>query len=239
MRNTIRTEGLTKEYGDVTAVEEVDLKVKKASIYGFLGPNGAGKSTTMKLLTGLLKPSSGTATVAGTSIQNRDELVDRIGFAPERPPFYANLTGRGQLRCIADIRGVSNASETISTYLDRFSLREAENRRIKGYSKGMKQKLNIIQSVFHGPEIVFLDEPTSGLDPQSARKMRELLTELREDGVTVFVSTHILSVVEQTADRVGILYEGKLREEGPIEQVLTSREGDELEDVFLQITDAV
>lgn len=234
METAIRTEGLTKRYGDVTAIDKLDLSVATESIYGFLGPNGAGKSTTLALLTGLTMPTAGSATVADVDVRDRHKLVERIGFAPERPPFYANLTGREQLRCIAEIRDIPGSEETISAYLDRFDLREAEQRRIDGYSKGMRQKLNLIQAVFHDPDVVFLDEPTSGLDPQSTREMRSLLAETCDDGATVFLSTHILSVVEAVADRVGILTDGRIRHEGQIDEVLARADGTGLEEAFVE-----
>lgn len=234
MDDAIRADGLTKRYGDVTAVEGLDLSVAGESVYGFLGPNGAGKSTTLALLTGLTRPTAGSATVAGVDVRDRSALVSRIGFAPERPPFYANLTGREQLRCIAEIRDVPDAEDTISAYLDRFDLREAERRRIDGYSTGMRQKLNLIQAVFHDPEVVFFDEPTSGLDPQSTREMRELLVETRDEGATVFLSTHILSVVEAVADEVGILTDGRIRHEGSIDAVLSGAEAGGLEEAFVE-----
>lgn len=234
METAIRTEGLTKRYGDVTAIDKLDLSVATESIYGFLGPNGAGKSTTLALLTGLTMPTAGSATVADVDVRDRHKLVERIGFAPERPPFYANLTGREQLRCIAEIRDIPESEETISAYLDRFDLREAEQRRIDGYSKGMRQKLNLIQAVFHDPDVVFLDEPTSGLDPQNTREMRSLLTETCDDGATVFLSTHILSVVEAVADRVGILTDGRIRHEGQIDEVLARADGTGLEEAFVE-----
>jgi ABC-2 type transport system ATP-binding protein len=233
----IQTDSLEKQYGDVTAIDGVDLEVPHGSIYGFLGPNGAGKTTTIKLLVGLLEPSDGTAEVQGIDVQNRESLIGKIGYAHETPPLYPNLTGREQLNCVAEVRGLSDAEDDIERYLDLFDLRDAEDRRIKSYSKGMKQKLNLTQAILHDPEVLFLDEPTSGLDPQSARDVRELLTELTSSETTVFLSTHILSVVEELADEVGILHDGQIVEAGPVGTVIDQTQGSDLEDVFLELTE--
>ena len=233
----IETSGLTKRYGETAAVEGLDLTVEGGTIYGFLGPNGAGKTTTMRLLTGLTRPSEGSATVAGVDVRERDRLGEQIGYAPDDPPLYEKLTAREQLAAVADVRGLDSGTkrERIPTLLDRFDLDVADDR-IETYSKGMKQKTSVVQAVLHRPAVVFLDEPTGGLDPNAARTMKELLAELRAEGTTVFLSTHVLPVVEELADTVGLLYDGQLLAEDDPRALQQRLAGDSLEDAFVELT---
>ncbi|SIR53217.1 ABC-2 type transport system ATP-binding protein [Haladaptatus litoreus] len=236
MTPAIETDALTKRFDDTTVVSDLRLTVPEKSVYGFLGPNGAGKTTTMRMLTTLTRPTSGTARVAGQSIDNRDAVVSRIGFLPEEPPLYDELTAREQLRYVAGLRDVG-AEERINTLLDRFDLADDADERVSTYSKGMKQKTALIQAILHEPELVFLDEPTSGLDPRAARTVRELISELTDDGMTVFLSTHILPVVEELADTVGVLHDGNLVAEDSPERLTHRAEQEQsLEDVFLDVT---
>ena len=232
--------GLAKTYGSTTAVDGVDLTVDTGVVYGFLGPNGAGKTTTMRMLTGLVDPTDGEARVAGVPCTDREALVDRIGLLPEEPPLYDELTGREQLQFAADVRGrdwETVADRALST-VERLALAEDLDRRIEGYSKGMAQKLAFTQAVQHDPDVAFLDEPTSGLDPRAAKTLRELIGELSAAGTTVFLSTHILPVVEAVADTVGVLHDGRLVAEGPPERLVERREDDDsdLEAAFLELT---
>lgn len=235
----IETTGLTKRFDDTTVVSGIDLSVPSESVYGFLGPNGAGKTTTMRILTTLTRPTSGVARVAGHSVHDRDAVVPHIGYLPEEPPLYDELTAREQLGYVGGLRDMDEAvaNDRIETLLDRFDLLDDANDRIDTYSKGMKQKTALIQTILHEPEVVFLDEPTSGLDPRAARTVRDLVLELTADGMTVFLSTHILPVVEQVADTVGVLHDGRLVAEDSPER-LTHRAEQErtLEDVFLDVT---
>jgi ABC-2 type transport system ATP-binding protein len=233
----IETSGLTKRYGETAAVEGLDLTVEGGTIYGFLGPNGAGKTTTMRLLTGLTRPTGGSATVAGVDVRERDRLGERIGYAPDEPPLYEQLTAREQLAAVADVRGIDpeEKHERIPALLDRFDLDAADDR-IETYSKGMKQKTSVIQAILHRPAVVFLDEPTGGLDPNAARTMKELLVELRAGGTTVFLSTHVLPVVEELADTVGLLYDGRLLAEDAPTTLQRRLAGDSLEDAFVELT---
>jgi ABC-2 type transport system ATP-binding protein len=236
----ITTRSLTKQYGTTTAVDRLTFEVPTGVVYGFLGPNGAGKTTTMRMLTGLVGPTDGDGFVAGTHCTERKQLVRQIGLLPEEPPLYNELTGREQLQFAADLRNLSwdGLEDRAVGMAEKLGLAEDLNRRIGGYSKGMKQKTAFIQAVQHDPEVVFLDEPTSGLDPRAARALRELITELTAEETTVFLSTHILPVVEEIADQVGVLYDGQLVSEGsPAE--LTASVGDEagLEEAFLEVTD--
>jgi len=234
---------LRKRYGDELAVDGVSLSIPSGTVYGFLGPNGAGKTTTMRLLTGLTRPTDGKARVRGTPVTDRRGLVSHIGYLPETPPLYEEFSGREQLDYVADLRDIppSTATERIDAYLDRFELRDDAAKRIGSYSKGMKRKTAFVQSVLHDPDVLFLDEPTSGLDPRAARRIRESITDFADDGTTVFLSTHILPVVEAVADTVGVLYEGRLVAEGPpadlIDRAADGAAGSgTLEDAFLAVT---
>ncbi|MFC7029256.1 ABC transporter ATP-binding protein [Halomicroarcula sp. GCM10025324] len=238
----IETSALTKRYGSTTAVDQLNLDVPSGTVYGFLGPNGAGKTTTMRMLTGLTTPTSGTATVAGASITDRDALRPHIGYLPEEPPLYEQATGYEQLEYVAGLRDlpVQQAQERIEELLARLDLPPDDaSSRIADYSKGMRQKVAYVQAILHDPDVVFLDEPTSGLDPRAARNIRVLIDELADEGTTVFLSTHILPVVESVADTVGILYDGQLvAEDTPDKLTQRAETGDTrtLEEAFLEIT---
>ncbi|SFS54512.1 ABC transporter ATP-binding protein [Halostagnicola kamekurae] len=237
----IETNELTKRYSETLAVDRLDLSIPEGIVYGFLGPNGAGKTTTMRLLTGLTQPTSGTGSVTDVPITDRDGLRSHIGYLPEEPPLYEHATAYEQLEYVAGLRDLpaETTRERIDTLLDELDLTADAGTRIADYSKGMRQKTAYIQAVLHEPDVVFLDEPTSGLDPRAARTIRELITDLADSGTTVFLSTHILPVVEEVADTVGILYDGQLvAEDAP--ETLTQRaetgETQTLEDVFLELT---
>ncbi|GCF14254.1 multidrug ABC transporter ATP-binding protein [Haloarcula mannanilytica] len=232
----IVTEGLTKRYSGVSAIEDLDLSVPRGSVFGFLGPNGAGKTSTIRVLTTLTNPTSGSARVAGESVADRAAVVEHIGFLPEEPPLYDELTGREQLEYVAGLRGHEDW-DRVESLLDRFDLDEDADRRVETYSKGMKQKLGLVQALLHDPEVLFLDEPTSGLDPRAARTVRDTISEVAAAETTVFLSTHILPVVEELADTVGVLYDGDLVAEGsPAELTEGVESGSTLEDVFLDVT---
>ncbi|WP_323674684.1 ABC transporter ATP-binding protein [Halorubellus sp. PRR65] len=236
----IDADGLGKRYGETVAVRDVSLAVERGSVYGFLGPNGAGKTTTMRMLTTLTRPTSGSATVAGESVRDRAAVTEHLGYLPEEPPVYDELTGREQLSYVAGLRDLPEdaAGERIDALLARFDLADAADRRVGGYSTGMRQKLGVIQSVLHEPEVVFLDEPTSGLDPRAARTMRETIADLAARDMTVFLSTHVLSVVDELADEVGVLFEGELVAEGSRASLKSRAAGGErtLESAFMDVT---
>jgi len=244
--HAIAAEALRKEYGDTVAVDDIDLAVPAASVYGFLGPNGAGKTTTMRMLTTLTVPTSGSATVAGRPVSDRASVRPHIGYLPEEPPVYDELTGREQLEYVAGLRDVpeARAAERIAELFDRFDLAEDADDRIESYSKGMRQKVGISQAILHEPAVLFLDEPTSGLDPRAARTVRDTLADLADDAVTVFLSTHILPVVDELADTVGVLHDGALVAEGAPDELKARAEAGEadagapasLEEVFLRVT---
>ncbi|WP_247730866.1 ABC transporter ATP-binding protein [Halovivax limisalsi] len=237
----IEMDGLTKRYGETTAVSSVTTTIESGTVYGFLGPNGAGKTTTMKMLTTLTRPTEGSARVAGQSITDRPAVTPHIGYLPEEPPLYDELTGREQLEYVAGLRELptERARADIEAMLDRFDLADDADKRISDYSKGMRQKVGVIQAVLHEPAVAFLDEPTSGLDPRAARTMRDTIAELADREMTIFLSTHILPVVEELADEVGVIHDGELVAEGsPAELAAEAEagEGGTLEDAFLSIT---
>ncbi|RRJ32694.1 ABC transporter ATP-binding protein [Halocatena pleomorpha] len=237
----IEANDLQKTYGTETALDTVSFSIETGTVYGFLGPNGAGKTTTMRLLTGLTQPTSGTVRICGTAVDDRRAIASLVGYLPETPPVYEAFSAREQLEYVAELRDIpaGSATERIEQYLDRFDLADDADKRISTYSKGMKQKTAFIQSVLHDPDVLLLDEPTSGLDPRAARRIRESITELADAGTAVFLSTHILPVVEAVADAVGVLFDGRLVTEGTPEGVTSLAETGEdgtLEDAFLAVT---
>ncbi|MDG5778741.1 ABC transporter ATP-binding protein [Haloarculaceae archaeon H-GB2-1] len=239
----ITARDLTKRYGRTTALDGLDLDVPAGDVYGFLGPNGAGKTTTMRILTGLVDPTDGSATVAGVDCTDRAALVDHIGLLPETPPLYDELTAREQLQFAADLRGLEwdAVADRALALCEDLALTDDLDARIDGYSKGMSQKTAFVQAVQHDPDVLFLDEPTSGLDPRAAKTLREVIDGLAAADTTVFLSTHILSVVEEIADRVGVLHDSRLVAEGSPSDLVGRLDGDagdgaDLEDAFLELT---
>jgi len=236
----IETKGLTKKYGDLTAVDDLNLYVEPGELFVFLGPNGAGKTTTIKILTGLLQPTLGKASVAGIDVVESPLEVKKImGYLPEDPFLYDKLTGNEFLQFVADMHGVQKKQDKIEKFMELFELSSAADELIEGYSLGMKKKVAIGAALIHDPKVLFLDEPTGGLDPKSARMMKDLLQDIRSRGATVFMTTHILEVAERMCDRVGIINNGKLIKAGTIEELrraaLETAEGS-LEDIFLELT---
>ncbi|WP_254832757.1 ABC transporter ATP-binding protein [Haloglomus salinum] len=240
-RWAIETQGLTKRFGDHVAVENLDLTIPPGHVYGFLGPNGAGKTTTMRMLTTLLPPTAGTATIMGTPLTDRRAITRYLGYLPEEPPVYDELTGREQLSYAAFLQDIPEdvAADRIESLLARLDMTDAADRPIGTYSKGMRQKIGLIQALLHGPAVIFLDEPTSGLDPRAARTVLDVLADLVDEETTVFLSTHILSVVDELADTIGVLHEGRLVAEGsPVDLKRRAETGEErtLEQAFLEVT---
>jgi ABC-2 type transport system ATP-binding protein len=218
----IETHGLSKRYGSVLALEGLDLTVPSGSVFGFLGPNGAGKTTTLRLLTGLARASHGSASVAGVTIDNASgQLASKIGYLDQDPRFYGWMTGRELLELVGRLNGLRGyeLSQRVGDILDLVGLAEAGQRKIGGYSGGMRQRLGIGQALINQPSVLFLDEPVSSLDPEGRRDILALIEGLR-GSVTVFMCTHILSDVERVCDRVAILNLGHLVAEGPIDELL-------------------
>ena len=215
MALAIRTEGLTKRYGDVTAVDSLDLEVGRGEIFGLLGPNGAGKTTTILMLLGLSEPTSGHAEVLGLDpLRQPLEVKRRVGYLPDNVGFYPGLTGRQNLRYTARLNRIEKdvAEERIATLLDRVGLAEAADRRVETYSRGMLQRLGVADALVKEPQVAIFDEPTAGIDPAGVAEMLAVIRSLaREQGVTVLLSSHLLEQVESICDRVGIFVSGKLR----------------------------
>jgi ABC-2 type transport system ATP-binding protein len=204
----IETHGLSKHYGSTVALDHLDLEVAPGTVFGFLGPNGAGKTTTIRLLMGLHSPTGGTGRVLGLDVSAaRDEIHRRVGYLPGDFVAYPHQTAAEYLAFLASLRGdVDPAS--IADLVERFEL--DTDRRIGTLSRGNRQKVGIVQAFMHRPEVVILDEPTSGLDPLMQRAFRDVVTAARDDGRSVFLSSHVLGEVEQVADTVGILRAGRL-----------------------------
>ncbi len=221
----IVTEGLTKRFGKLVAVDGLEIHIREGDIYGFLGPNGAGKTTTIRMLATLLQPTSGTARVMGRDIVDDPNGVRRlIGFMPERPGFYEEMRARDVLRFYGGFYRIPRDRldariEELTTLvgLDRFI-----DSRVKGYSHGMRKRLAIAAALVHEPRILILDEPSTGLDPKGVMEFREMLRGLQKQGYTIFLSSHVLPEVQQLCNRVGILRRGKLVAEDSIEE-LTER----------------
>lgn len=204
---TIEVSDLTKDYGDVRAVDSLSFTVEKGEIFGFLGPNGAGKTTTIRTLLGLLEPTRGTATVLGADVHNEDALIEakqRIGYLPAHLGFNEEVTGAEVLDYHASIKGGQRRDELLDIFTPPIE------RPIREYSTGNKRMLGIVQAFMHDPELVIMDEPTSGLDPLKQEEFNEFVRSERERGKTLFFSSHVLSEVRRVCDRVGILREGKL-----------------------------
>jgi lantibiotic transport system ATP-binding protein len=207
---------LQKQYGPITAVDDLSLTVRRGEIYGFLGPNGAGKTTTIRMLMGLIKPSHGYIRLFDEPLlKNRAALLARVGSLIESPSAYSHLTGRQNLEITR--RMIAAPAARMDAVLEQVGLRDAAHRIVREYSLGMKGRLAIASALLGSPELLILDEPTNGLDPAGIREMRDFLRRLPEQGVTVLVSSHLLSEIEQMATTVGIIAAGKMRFEGKLE----------------------
>ena len=251
-------QNLTKRFGALTAVDNMNLQVREGELFGFLGPNGAGKTTTIKMMIGLLRPTSGTAVIGGYDIQqNPLQAKSILGYIPDNPYLYEKLTGREYLDFMADLYSVTHQDRArrIDHLLRLFELEEKGNDLVQGYSRGMRQKIALAGALIHTPKVIFLDEPTVGLDPKSARTMKDILRELCRRGTTVFISTHILDIAERMCDRVAIVNRGHLIAQGTMEELrmavatgssaqrnggLAADNGNvdkrSLEDIFLELT---
>jgi ABC-type multidrug transport system ATPase subunit len=213
----IETRALSKRYGDaIVAVDDLELRVRRGEVYGFLGPNGAGKTTTLRMLLGLVRPSSGRAAVLGAPPGSPQALA-RIGSMVEAPAFYPYLSGRDNLRVLARHAGVRE--ERVEIVLGEVALSDRAADRSATYSLGMKQRLGVAAALLKDPELLILDEPTNGLDAAGMAEMREFLRRLAKDGRTVVLSSHLMGEVEQVSDRVGVIREGSLVAEGTVEQL--------------------
>ena len=219
----IQTEGLTKRLGDAAVVDKLDLAVPRGSVYGFLGPNGSGKTTTIRMLLGLIWPTTGSYRVLGEGMPgNNAKVLPQVGALIEGPAFYPWLSGRQNLRRI-DAAGTDGQRKTrrerIDAALTRVGLAAAANKRFRAYSLGMKQRLGLAAALLRPRSLLILDEPTNGMDPQGTREIRNLVRELAGEGSTVFLSSHLLSEVEQVCSHVGIISVGKMVAQGSVEEL--------------------
>lgn len=233
--NIIETDSLTKGTGSQMRVNHIDLRIPEGCVYGFLGPNGAGKTTTLKLLLGLLKPTAGTITIFGQKMtdKNRLSIIKHTGSLIESPSFYGHLTGLENLQIVAELKKVP--ANEITNVLKTVRLYEQRDKKVKQYSLGMKQRLGIAMALLGNPRVLILDEPTNGLDPAGIQEIREFIKELpiiRQ--MTVLVSSHLLSEMEQMADMVGIINHGRLIFQGTLASL--ESQGESLEDAFLKLT---
>jgi len=216
MDHVIQTEGLTKRYGPIVAVDGLDLCVRRGEVYGFLGPNGAGKTTTLRMLLGLVRPSSGRATVLG-HVPGAPDGLARVGSMVEAPGFYPFLSGRDNLRVLAGHAGVPN--KRIATVLAEAGLTPRAGDHVATYSMGMKQRLGVAAALLKDPELLILDEPTNELDPAGMAEMRDFIRSLAAGGRTVLLSSHLMGEIEQVSDRVGVIRAGELVAEGTVDEL--------------------
>jgi ABC-2 type transport system ATP-binding protein len=237
----IRLTNLTKRYGGFTAVGGIDLQVPRGELFGFLGPNGAGKTTTLRMIAGILRPTSGTVEIGGVDIVAEPmKAKSRLGFVPDRPFIYEKLTGSEFLRFVAGLYGQEGPriEHRARELLALFDLEEWRDELVESYSHGMRQKLIISSAFVHRPEVIVVDEPMVGLDPKAARILKDLFREYTRRGHTIMMSTHTLEVAEAMCDRIGIIQGGKIRACGTMEDLRASAESGEsgLEQIFLRLT---
>lgn len=214
----LMTHDLTKKYKKHISVDGLNLRIERGQIYGFLGPNGAGKTTTIRMLLGLIKPTKGTIEIFGQSLKNnRLQILQQIGSLVESPTYYGNLTGRENLEAVRRLRDLPE--KRVNEVLEIVRLTKAANRLTKEYSLGMKQRLGIAAAMLSNPDLLILDEPTNGLDPSGIQEIRELIKELPGAGMSVLVSSHLLSEIDQMATQVGIINNGKMIFQDSIERL--------------------
>ena len=238
----IEADHLVKRFGEKVAVADVSFSVSGGEIFGFLGPNGAGKTTTIKMIVGLLKPTRGTARVAGYDVQTQAMLAKAAsGYGPDEPNLYAKLSARELLRFVGDLYGLAPdlVARRTEELLRLFDLSDAGDDMIDSYSHGMQQKTSLAAALLHDPKVLILDEPTVGLDPKSARLIKDILRQVADRGSAVMLSTHILEIAERMCDRIGIINKGQLVAVGTLDELRglgKDEAGASLEDIFLELT---
>ena len=237
--SAITVENLIKKFEDVTAVDGINLQVKKGELFGLLGPNGAGKTTTINVLCGLIKPTSGTAKVGGYDVQKETEKVKTlIGVCPQETAIYPYLTGAENVELFGDLHTMNK--ETLKArrdmLLEKMGLTEDAKRRSEKYSGGMKRRLSLILALIHNPQIAFLDEPTVAMDPQSRHAVWDFIKELKKEDRTIILTTHYMEEAEELCDRVGIIDHGKLIALGAPQELISKSKVKNLEEVFIALT---
>jgi len=234
---TLQISHVTKKFGDFVAVDDLDLSIGRGEFFGFLGPNGAGKTTTIKMITGLYAPTSGTCLINGHDV-HRDPLPAKrsVGYVPDQPFLYEKLTGREFLYFVCGLFNMPAAlvREKIEEYTDVFEIGDFIDRRAEEYSQGMRQRIVLSAALIHDPGVLIIDEPLVGLDPRSARLVKDTLKERTTKGLTVFMSTHLLEIVEELCDRIAIIKQGRIIYEES--QTGARRSNGELETMFLELT---
>lgn len=239
--SVLKINNVSKNYGNFTAVKDLNLEVYKGEIFGFLGINGAGKTTTLKMITGILSPSAGEVIVAGHSMATDSIAAKKItGYIPDRPYIYPKLTGREFLYFCADLYQVApdEAEVRIDNLLKEYTLTRWQDELVESYSHGMKQRLATCAALVHNPELLVIDEPMVGLDPHGAKMLKDALKRYSEAGTTVFLSTHSLNVAEELADRLAIIHKGSLLITGTLEEIRAKSSSSrlDLESVFIELT---
>jgi ABC-2 type transport system ATP-binding protein len=237
--SAIIVKDLVKQFEDVTAVDGLNLEIKQGELFSLLGPNGAGKTTTINILSGIIKPTKGTAIIAGFDVtKNLEEIKAVIGVCPQEAAVFKFLNARENIELFGNLHGVpkKELEERTDTFLELLELAEASKRMAKGYSGGMLRKLNLIMTLISDPKIAFLDEPTVGMDPRARRKTWEFIGSLKDQNKTIILTTHYIEEAEALSDRVGIIDYGKLIELGTPQELMEKYETKNLEQVFLKIT---
>ena len=237
----IEVENLVKRFGSTVAVNGISFRVHDGEIYGLLGPNGSGKSTTMKVLSGILTPTSGKVLVGGVDVSQDPLRVKEItGYVPETPVLYESLTPVEFFNFVGSVRRIpeEKLQERVDTLVKAFGIEKYLGEMIGSLSFGTRQKVSLISAMLHDPEVLILDEAMNGLDPKSARILRELLLQFKEEGKSIVFSTHVLALAETICDRVGVIYNGEIIAEGTVEQLKEFAHEESLEDVFLKLTES-
>jgi ABC-2 type transport system ATP-binding protein len=238
----IKLINLTKKYGRLTAVNTVNLEVAAGEVFGFLGPNGAGKTTTIRMMAGLLQPTSGIALIGGYDVQKEPLKAKSItGFIPDRPYLYEKLTATEFMFFVARLYDMTDSRKRIDELLGLFGLPDWKDELIENFSHGMKQRLVMASALLHRPKVLVVDEPMVGLDPRGARLVKDIFRDLATNGVTIFMSTHTLEIVEQMCTRVAIINKGDIIAEGSVEDLgrMARMQGSHLEPIFLKLTGGV
>jgi ABC-2 type transport system ATP-binding protein len=235
----IRLTNLSKKYGSFTAVDAINLTVPPGELFGFLGPNGAGKTTTLRMIAGILQPTSGTVEIGGVDV-TKDPIAAKakLGFIPDRPFIYEKLTGGEFLRFVAGLYGQEGpeVEHRARELLALFDLEEWRDELVESYSHGMRQKLIVSSAFVHRPDVIVVDEPHVGLDPKSIKILRDVFKEYVRRGHTIMMSTHTLETAESLCDRIAIIVGGKIAAHGTIDELRTSSKAGDLEEIFLKLT---
>ena len=237
--NAIIIKGLVKKFDDIIAVDNLNLEIKKGELFGLLGPNGAGKSTTINILSGLIKPTEGTAYIGGYDVRkDLKKIKELIGVCPQEASVFKFLSGRENLELFGILHGMSKKElkKRIENLLKQASFLETSKRKAKGYSGGMARQLNLLMALVNNPQIAYLDEPTVGMDARARRKTWEFIGSLKEQNKTVILTTHYIEEAEALSDRVGIIDYGKLVALGTPKELMEKHDSKNLEEVFLKIT---